>query len=318
MTVDILCAVHNGDRYLDDLFRSLQAQRVPDWRCWVRDDGSTDASAGRVEAWAKRDPRITLLHKGPPALGGAGAGSYGWLIERLPADARIVCLADHDDVWLPDRLERSLAALADAERAQPGPILVHTDLEVVDDRLETIHSSFWQAAELDVTRADTRRIAVDNVVTTSTITMNRALIERLGPRPPAAVRNPDAWFALAAAAFGRIVALPVVTVRYRQHGANAVGALERAQRAQRSLLTAIRRGIATRREYRRDLEHSCALAQAFVDRFGDALTASDRLFLEAYGALPRHSALARKLGVLRLRRRPGRTVLAALGEFLRA
>jgi glycosyltransferase involved in cell wall biosynthesis len=316
VTTDIICAVHNGAAYLDDLFASLQRQTVTEWRCWVRDDGSTDASADRVAAWAAREPRITLLHRGAPALGAAGA--FGWLLERLPRDADVVCCADHDDVWLPERIERSRSALRAAEAAEPGPILVHTDLEVVDATLRPLHPSFWRAAALAVEPATVRRIAVDNVVTGSTITMNRALVELLGAPAPDTVVHQDAWFALAAAAFGRIVALPEVTVRYRQHGSNAVGALARTARGVRGAAGALRRAAANGAVYRTQLARSCALAAAFVERFGARLGAADRAFLEEYAALPSRGALARKLGVLRLRARPGRGLLSALGEVLRA
>ena len=316
MTIDIICAVHNGARHVEELFASLQAQTISDWRCWVRDDGSTDDSAACIEAWCAREPRITLLHRGAPALGAAGA--FGSLLEHLPADASVIACADHDDVFLPDRLEKSLAALRAAESASGGPILVHSDLEVVDEGLRTLQLSFWRAAALDVRQTDLRRIAVDNVVTGSTITMNRALVDRLGAHAPATVTHQDAWFALTAAAFGRIVAIPEVTVKYRQHPANAVGALARASHSRRSLWTALRRGIGERAQYRTDLKLSCALASAFVERFGDVLAPADRKFLEAYGALPGRGALARKFGVLTLRARPGRTLLGALGEFVRA
>jgi glycosyltransferase involved in cell wall biosynthesis len=318
MITDILCAVHNGARYLDAAFESLQAQTVHEWRCWVRDDGSTDDSAARIAAWSEREPRITLLHRGPPALGGAGAGSYSWLLTQLPADARVVALIDHDDVWHPERLARSLAALADAERTSAGAVLVHSDLEIVDADLRTTHPSFWRAAGIAVEPSDLRRVIVDNMVTTSTITMNRAVVSLVASQTPPTVTNPDAWFAAAAAAFGRIVALNTVTVRYRQHDGNAVGALARAAHRARSLATAVRRIPAERAQYRTDLERSCALAKAFAERFGDALSPGDRAFLEEYGALPSRGALARKFGVLRLRRRPGRTMLGALAEFVRA
>lgn len=316
MTVDVICSVHNGAAYADDLFASLQAQTYRDWRCWVRDDGSTDDTAARVEAWAQREPRIRLLHRGAPSLGAAGA--FGWLLEQLPPDARIVACVDHDDIWLPERLALSIAALESAEARGAGPVLVHSDLEVVDEELRTLHPSFWRASGLDVTQTDLRRIAVDNIVTGSTITMNRALVERLGARAPASVSHQDAWFALTAAAFGRIVALPAVTVRYRQHGSNAVGGLVRANRGLSDAPAALGRLLAGGAVYRAHLARSCALAAAFVERHGAELSVADRAFLTEYAALPSRNALARKFGVLRLRARPGRGPLRALLEALRA
>src|SRR5690606_37480919 len=101
--------------------------------------------------------------------------------------------------------------------------------------------SLWRAAGLDPQPATLRRLAIDNTVTGSTIAMNAALVAALLARAPRSTPAgshrtdaggppplyQDSWFALAAAALGRIVSRLAVTVHYRQHGQNLVGSAPR-------------------------------------------------------------------------------------------
>jgi glycosyltransferase involved in cell wall biosynthesis len=312
----IICAVHNGARYLDDLFRSLQAQTVSAWRCFVRDDGSTDGTADAVRRWSTLDSRIVFTGRSETATGAASA--FGTLLTQLPDDHLPVACVDHDDVWLPHRLERSLDALHAAERARLGPVLVHSDLEVVDDALHPLHASFWRVARVFPEPTDLPRITVDNVVTGSTITMNRALVRELGAPPSSRVRYQDHWFALAASAFGRIVAINEPTVRYRQHVGNTVGAAARSPHGAIATMRRAFHAFAGWDTYRQQLARGCALAEEFVGRFGERLSPDDRAFLSHYAAIPSKGALERKWSAMTMRARPGRSLLQAAGEFLRA
>ena len=129
-TVDIVLSVYNGEKYVAEQIRSIQVQTHEEWRLWIRDDGSSDDSRSVVEDIAATDGRIHS-YGGDGRNLGSGPG-FGWLLERLPRDARYVFCADADDVWLPEKIDISMAAMLRAE-AEPGPVLVHTDMMVVDD-----------------------------------------------------------------------------------------------------------------------------------------------------------------------------------------
>lgn len=316
MTVDIISSVLDGERFLPELLRSLRAQTHTDWRLWMRDDGSTDSTVDIVRAQSTADSRIHLIHIGGPRLG--VAGGFGWLLDRLPSDSRYVMCADADDVWLPHKVERTLAEMraAEAEANDQTPVLVHTDLIVVDEDLRVLHPSFWSFSGIEPEPATFRRVVIGNVATAPTIMMNRALRDLVGQTPAEAVFQ-DWWYALVAAAFGRIVAVREATVLYRQHETNIVGAQPDPRVPVRDLPRLIVNRLNRTREFRRGLEQAARQAGAFLERYRERLREDDRQFLRSFSQIPRMSFWRRKLDLFRFRRLPEYGVLQTLGILFR-
>jgi glycosyltransferase involved in cell wall biosynthesis len=104
--VGVIVPAYNAERWLAAALRSLQAQTLADWTCVVVDDGSTDDTAAVAEKFAAGDDRITLVHQANAGVG--AARNTGLAI--LP-DCPYVAFFDADDVYLPDALERLVAAL---------------------------------------------------------------------------------------------------------------------------------------------------------------------------------------------------------------
>ena len=313
-TVHIVAACLNGASFIGQFLRSVQAQTHADWRLWVRDDGSSDDTVRVVREAASADPRIVLLHAGGPALGVVGA--FGWLLDRVPADARYVMFADQDDVWLPGKIERMLAAMTKAEAAAPGPVLVHSDLVVVDESLNEVHGSFWQYAGIDPEPVTLRRLLVQNVVTGAAAMVNAALRARAGTMPSQAVFH-DWWYACVAAAYGRIEAIREPTVLYRQHGGNAVGAVP-GRRHWYEHPAAAWRALQSTAHLREQIARTSRQANALLQRYAADLSAEERSMLGAYARMPDQPFLRRKLDVARLRLRREHGIWRNLGVLLRA
>ena len=311
--VDIVAALFNGSAYLRDLLASLSAQTHDEWRLWLRDDGSQDGTAELARAAAAADPRIALLDGGG-RLG--AAASFGWLMDHLPVEPSYVMCADQDDVWLPTKIERTLAAMRAAEREAPGPVLVHTDLIVVDQALHVIATSFWRHSGVDPEPVSLRRLLVENVATGATVMLNRPLWELVRALPPEAVYH-DWWFACVAAAFGRIVAVREATVLYRQHDHNVVGARPRRRPRWWELPDVAHAAWARSAHLRSEIQRTTRQAGAFLDRHGAMLSQRDRRFVEAYSRLPAHGFLRRKFELVRLRLLPQHGVWRNLGVLLR-
>lgn len=204
---------------------SIQQQTEPNWQLLVRDDGSTDDTCDILAEFARDDSRIVLIRDGQSRLGPAanfgGLLQYGW-----NRGADYVFCADQDDVWLPEKIELEMSAMraAEVEVGNQTPLLVHADLDVVDERLRTVHPSFMGQMRLrPEVAAPLKTLLVQNFVTGCTLLVNRLLLELAIPLPAASPLH-DWWLALCAAAAGRIVFLPQALVKYRQHGGNEVGA----------------------------------------------------------------------------------------------
>jgi len=226
----IVLSAYNGAAWLEAQLESIGAQTAGDWRLYARDDGSSDATVELLRRAAAREPRVRLVPSGARNLG--APASFGVLLQHaLDRGERHVFLADQDDVWLPDKCARMLAAMAEREQAAGAstPILVHSDLCVVAEDLSVVHASF--AAQQGFRAEDDRgaRLLLANTVTGCATLVNAALLRCALPMPRVAMH--DWWLAQCAAVFGEVHFVDSPTVRYRQHGANAVGAQGRPERA---------------------------------------------------------------------------------------
>ena len=99
--ITVITPTHNRRDQVVRAVESVLAQSLTQFEHIVVDDGSTDATAAALAAI--RDPR--LVYVGAKWRGANAARNAG--IER--ARAPIVAFLDSDDVYLPDRLERTLA-----------------------------------------------------------------------------------------------------------------------------------------------------------------------------------------------------------------
>lgn len=221
--IDILLATYNGAAFLEAQLESIAAQTHEDWRLIARDDGSTDRTPEILSAFqARHAGRVEILADGDGNLG--LVQNFSRLMEH--SDAPYAAFCDQDDVWIPEKLELCLAKMCELEREHGAetPLLVFTDLAVVDEDLNVIDRSFWHYANLRPDRCNSlNRLLLQNVVTGCTALMNRCLVARVVPIPSGAHVH-DWWVALVVSAFGKLAYVTRPTVLYRQHGRNLLGA----------------------------------------------------------------------------------------------
>ena len=218
----IILSTRDGAGFLGPQLESLRDQTATDWRLYVRDDGSRDDTVAVLRRWAAGEPRLRLILDDGRGLG-APASFAALMQHALDAGERHVFLCDQDDVWMPDKCARMLEAMrrSEAKAGEGAPILVHSDLRVVDDALAELHPSF--AAQHGFPRErEAPRLLLANTVTGCAALANAALLRCALPMPNVAMH--DWWLAQCAAAFGEVVYLDEPTVLYRQHARNLVGA----------------------------------------------------------------------------------------------
>lgn len=216
--VDILLSTYNGQKYLPMLLDSLLKQTYPRWRLVVRDDGSTDATMTILHQYRKKCNMIILEPDGEN-LG--PCQSFSKLIQY--SDAQWTMFCDQDDVWLPEKIERTLEKMRQTECQYSGPVLIHTDLIVVNENLETISPSFWKYQKLDPSKDKLSDLLVQNNVTGCTMMINRSLRNCLTSIPNEAIMH-DWWISLVAATFGQTRFINQGNIMYRQHYQNHFGA----------------------------------------------------------------------------------------------
>lgn len=221
--VDIILAAYNGETNISAQLDSLIDQEYQDWRLLVRDDVSHDNTPNILEQYAEIfSEKIKLVKNDGINLG--AFQNFSTLLSH--AEAHYIMFCDQDDIWMPDKIQITLAKMKEME-AKYGidrPLLVHTDMKVVDANLRVIAESCWKYQKTDPVKGiSLNRLLVQNVPTGCTMLINKALLDLALPIPKEAIMH-DWWLALVAAAFGQIGYIANPTLLYRQHGENVTGA----------------------------------------------------------------------------------------------
>lgn len=285
--IQVLLATYNGDDFLVEQLESLLAQDLV-MSVLVRDDGSSDRTQEIIRGYVNKFPEKFVFHEGEERLG--AKGSFDWLLNK--STASYVAFCDQDDVWKPNKTRVLLERMRELEDklGKDTPILVHSDLAVVNQDMALIHPSFWAFSGLDARRNGLPQLLVTNTVTGCAMLANRALVERASPIPFEATMH-DHWFALVAAALGHIESVSEPLVAYRQHELNAVGAQIYSWRSQiNKLITKCGRA---------DIFELEAQAAILHQRYSQIVTPQLDEAVEGFSKLQEKSWLARRLFMLR-------------------
>ena len=217
--IAVLLATYNGGKYIWEQLESLFQQSCKQFHLYVRDDGSSDDTMKIVEQFHGMFPdRVTILKDSQKHRG--AAKSFMYLLENVDSEYYMFC--DQDDIWLPEKIEKTFARMKEVEGT--APVLVATDLRVVDEQLSPIKESFNEDLKIDVFRKHPELICVRHVVTGCTMMFNRAAKLAALPMSPRATMH-DEWVALCVHFKGGVISiLDDATILYRQHTSNTLGA----------------------------------------------------------------------------------------------
>lgn len=222
--IEILMSTYNGEKYLPEQIDSLINQSYTDWHLTVRDDNSSDNTLKILRRYCSLYPeRVSIM---PSDRNVRSKQSFEILLANANANYYMFC--DQDDVWERDKIMTALSAIKDAECKYGSiPIIVCSDLKLVDENLEPMGNTLWGAAKINVNILQTPEyLSVNNYIAGCTMLFNNKAKELSLPFGKNAIMH-DAWISLVTIAnSGRIVILPESHILYRQHGGNVVGASE--------------------------------------------------------------------------------------------
>lgn len=284
--ISILMASYNGAPYIAAQIDSILRQTQQDFMLYICDDCSDDGTWEIVQAYAAKEPdRIVALQN--EANSGSAKHNFFKMMTEHPDEYVMLC--DQDDVWHPDKVEKTLLAMkkAEEEYGKETPLLVHTDLTVVDSDLKVLDPSYRHVVNGNWQRTALCYELAQNTVTGCTVLYNRALGGFLQHEPTFFVMH-DWWLALVASAFGRIVFLDEATMLYRQHGDNAVGA--KFVRSPRYLL----RRLLDIKEYRKEMVETFLQSESFYNEFRNDLSFEQQALTAGYGHLAQAGWLRRR------------------------
>jgi glycosyltransferase involved in cell wall biosynthesis len=302
--IDILLATYNGESFLEPQIESILAQSYNSWRLIVRDDGSNDRTLEILTRYCERFPEKIIMLKDDDGNVGC-TQNFSRLMEY--SNAPYAALCDQDDVWLPDKIALSLEKMQklEAEHGKETPLLVFSDLTVVDADLGVVSQSYWHLHRIDPRRRCLfSYLLLQNVVTGCTAVVNRPLRVLAAPIPPESKVH-DWWIGLVATAFGVASIVDASTILYRQHGKNSIGVERRRQvdvalKAVKILsdIRNLKKGI---HDYQQITVTYFEQAQAFLDRFRSELQQETIDTLEIFLAIPRKNFVQRAYLLFRYR-----------------
>ena len=216
--IDILLATYNGEKYLSELIDSILSQTYKNIRLIISDDCSKDNTREILDKYKKEDSRV-IVYKQEQNQG--YVKNFEFLLKKVESDYYM--LADQDDVWLPEKVEKSLQKLK-AENAD----LVFGDLEVVDQNLKTIYPSFNDfmllSRKIQKYIKSYKLNYLYNCITGCTILAKSKFISQILPVPTTSKYFiHDHWIGIIMSTYGKLAYMPEKYIKYRQHGDNQVG-----------------------------------------------------------------------------------------------
>ena len=221
--IDILLSTYNGEKYLKEQIDSIIHQTYTDWTLIIRHDGSKDNTQNIIRSYTDRYSNIIQIQSSENI---GVIKSFETLLKHSNSDYFMFC--DQDDVWLSNKLELSIAKIKEMESTTRTdcPIVVHTDLTVVDSNLDTIQPSMFKMFNLkpSLIYSNINYALLYNAITGCTLIGNRAARNFAIPFP-SNISMHDSWLAQSALLNkGRVGTIYTPTILYRQHGGNVLGA----------------------------------------------------------------------------------------------
>jgi glycosyltransferase involved in cell wall biosynthesis len=234
--LSIAMCTYNGERYLPEQLESIAVQtRLPD-ELIVCDDRSTDGSVEIIRSFAHHAPFPICLEINASNLG--STKNFEKAIELCRGD--IIALADQDDIWYSNKLERIEVIFADG--ASVG--VVFSDAEIVDENRVALGYRLWRSAAFSPARQrdlsngrGTQVLLNHNVVTGATMAFRSKFKDLVLPIPENWVH--DGWIALLISVFADLAVIHDPLVQYRRHAGQQIGPVshsipERIARAKRT------------------------------------------------------------------------------------
>lgn len=224
--VDILMATYNGEKYIKEQIESILNQTYENFRLIISDDCSNDKTKEVLKEYSEKDNRIIVYYQ-DKNLG--VVKNFEFLLNKV--ENEYFMFSDQDDYWYENKIELSLKKMQ-----QTDADLIYTDLEVVDENLNTISKSFWNLKGLErkIKKYNNfSSIYLNNFVTGCTMLVKSEWIKDIIPFPEnTKYLLHDYWIAIIISQIGKIEYIDTPTIKYRQHIDNSVGIKTKSEELQ--------------------------------------------------------------------------------------
>lgn len=217
--VAVIMSTYNGEKYLREQLDSILGQVNVSVTLYVRDDGSVDETKQILSEYAKHYDSVHVEFAQNVGVG----NSFMNALYATPDTFDYYAFADQDDIWLENKLYEAVKTLKDS-----GANLYVSNQECVNGEGKSLGLRWLPDDERVFLNPE--GILCQNVLCGCTMALTKQfkrIICKEDKRPAPDVlnlKNHDGWIALVAAMGKGIVYDNRSFMKYRQHGANVVGA----------------------------------------------------------------------------------------------
>ena len=240
-SIGVALVTHDSEGVLEETLESIEQQSMPVTHIRVVDDASTDATIDILTRWCHAirtrgvDATFVAATSTEPDTITRTAQNFAQAVRALE-DCDQVAIADHDDIWLPDRIQTQVTLMDQHPRAlmlasngsisgEPGPRTLFEAFDVPIDLNER-------------TCVDVARFVIRQSVATGSASMVRP-----GPLTALAKFTPprgwlhDRWWSILAASRCGLCIDGTPVIDYRISGTQQVG-LQRGRQTSEGLARA--------------------------------------------------------------------------------
>lgn len=274
--VSIVLSTYNGEKYLREQLDSILTGTYQNIRIEISDDCSGDNTLEIVKEYQEKYPEQIYIHQNEKNLG--YTMNFLSAIERSVGDYIMLC--DQDDIWNPDKVEKTLAKMKESEKNLKGkPVLVFTDAWLYDEKQKgNPMPLFHKSSHLNTKKVDISHLLIENKCIGCTTMVNKEIKNYISKLPDSdEIRVHDWWLALICSLFGGIFYLDEPTLKYRQHGGNMIGGT--------SFGAYFANRLHSLKEQRQSVIYCTKQAGAFLRLFGDVIEKKDEKILSAFTSL---------------------------------
>lgn len=243
--VSVLMSTYNGEKYLEEQIDSILNQTGVKVKLLIRDDGSSDKTAGICRQYADRYDNITF-YQGE----NLGVGRSFLELLRKSSKADYYSFADQDDVWLEDKLQRAVCMIKKAENAN-GQFERRGYLISVQELKDTVKSkeagnigilyasnqtlvdkelNYIEDRIIDIEQSNLYYCISNNVIYGCTMVMNHVcrmnIVQQDIDEAIIKRKNHDGWSLYHTFVTGEVIYDCESRILYRQHSNNVVGGFD--------------------------------------------------------------------------------------------
>lgn len=209
--ISVVLATYNGEKYLAEQLQSIYSQTIPPFEVIASDDCSSDSTVAILQSFVVSH-RLHLIEN-------AQRLGYNRNFERalMAAQGEYIAIADQDDMWYADKLERSLTAILSMPPKEPN--LVTAVVADCDPSGKVYHNRKLKA---DI--CDYYDLVPDTYMQGATQLLNRELLHIVLPFPNEIFAKKityDLYIASVALVVGNRYVLSQPVMKYRHHFENA-------------------------------------------------------------------------------------------------